>query len=63
MSFVGLLSPIFASLSEWLFLKTPPSPIIIVSTFVIIFGLWIIYKEELKQGYIVNTKKIPQEQV
>lgn len=63
MSFVGLLSPIFASLSEWLFLKTPPSPIILVSTFVIIFGLWIIYKEELKQGYIVKTKKTSQEQV
>jgi drug/metabolite transporter (DMT)-like permease len=58
MSFVGLLSPIFASFSEWLLLKTPPSPIILFSTFVIISGLWIVYKEELKQGYIIQNKKI-----
>jgi drug/metabolite transporter (DMT)-like permease len=54
MSFVGLLSPVFTSLSEWIFLKTLPSPLIIISTFVTLFGLWIVYKEELKQGYIVN---------
>lgn len=54
MSFVGLLSPIFTSFSEWILLKTPPSPIILMSTFVIIFGLWIVYKEELKLGYIVK---------
>jgi len=60
MSFVGLLSPIFASFSEWLILKTPPSPIILFSTFIIIFGLWIVYKEELKQGYIVQRKKVSE---
>ncbi len=60
MSFVGLLSPIFASFSEWILLKTPPSPVILLSTFVIIFGLWIVYKEELKQGYILQNKKKSQ---
>ena len=61
MSFVGLLSPIFASLSEWLLLKTPPNPVILLSTSVVLFGLWIIYQEELKQGYIVKkaeTQKV-----
>ena len=57
MSFVGLLSPVFASLSEWLLLKTPPSPIILASTCVIFFGLWIVYREELKQGYIIKGNK------
>lgn len=60
LSFVGLLSPIFASFAEWILLKTPPSPIILFSTFVIIFGLWIVYKEELKQGYIVQNKKLSE---
>lgn len=58
MSFVGLLSPIFASFSEWILLKTPPSPLILGSTFVIIFGLWLVYKAELKQGYIVKARKV-----
>ncbi|NGX40283.1 MAG: S-adenosylmethionine/S-adenosylhomocysteine transporter [Candidatus Anoxychlamydiales bacterium] len=58
MSFVGLLSPIFASFSEWILLKTPPSPLILGSTCVIIFGLWLVYKAELKQGYIVKSKKV-----
>jgi drug/metabolite transporter (DMT)-like permease len=58
MSFVGLLSPIFASFSEWFLLKTPPSPMILLSSFVIILGLWIVYKEELKQGYIIKKQKV-----
>jgi len=57
MSFIGLLSPIFASFSEWLLLKKSPSPIILFSSFIILFGLWIVYKEELKQGYIIKSKK------
>ncbi len=57
LSFVGLLSPIFASFSEWILLKTPPSVLVLGSTCIIIFGLWIVYKEELKQGYIVKSKK------
>lgn len=60
LSFVGLLSPIFASFSEWILLKTPPSPIILLSSGVIMFGLWIVYKEELKQGYIVQNKNVSE---
>lgn len=51
-SFVGLLSPIFASLSAWLFIGESPSPLIFVSTFIVMIGLSIFYKEEHKQGYI-----------
>lgn len=54
-SFMGLLSPIFASLNAWIFLGEMPSPIIFVSTGIVSIGLWIIYSAELKQGYIVRN--------
>lgn len=58
LSFVGLLSPVFASLSEWLILKQPPSLLILLSTAVVMIGLWIVYQEELRQGYIQPKVKI-----
>lgn len=61
LSFVGLLSPVFSSLSEWLILKQPPSLVILGSSLIVILGLWIVYQEELKQGYI-NTKKVQEAQ-
>ena len=59
LSFAGLLSPIFASLSGWLLLGEKPSPIIFVSTFVVCIGLWIVYQAELKQGYIKKSTPTP----
>ena len=56
LSFVGLLSPIFASLNAWIFLGESPSWIIFASTSIVSVGLWIVYREELKQGYIVSAK-------
>jgi drug/metabolite transporter (DMT)-like permease len=62
LSFVGLLSPLFASVSEWIILKQPPSLTILGSSGIIILGLWIVYQEELKQGYIIKKdKEIAQE--
>lgn len=55
LSFMGLLSPIFASLSSWLFLGETPSPVIFVSTAVLSCGLWLIYSAELRQGYILKN--------
>ncbi len=52
LSFVGLLSPIFASFSSWLFLNEQPSLLIFLSTGVLLVGLWLVYSAELKQGYI-----------
>jgi drug/metabolite transporter (DMT)-like permease len=52
LSFMGLLSPIFASLSGWLFLGEPLSWQIFLSTGLVSIGLWIVYRSELKQGYI-----------
>jgi drug/metabolite transporter (DMT)-like permease len=55
LSFMGVLSPIFASLTSWFFLGEPLSPIIFLSTGIVSLGLWLIYSAELRQGYIVKT--------
>lgn len=56
MSFAGLLSPIFASLNSWMLLGEPLSPVIFGSTAVVLLGLWIVYRTEIKQGYIKQEK-------
>jgi drug/metabolite transporter (DMT)-like permease len=55
LSFAGLLSPIFASLTSWLLLGEPISWVLISCTGIILFALYIVYSEELKLGY-VNKK-------
>lgn len=57
LSFMGLLSPIFASLHGWLFLDEPISWVIFASTAILSLGLWIVYSAELKQGYIVKSTR------
>jgi len=56
LSFIGLLSPIFASLHGFLFLGEPLSWLIFLSTGIVCLGLWIVYSAELKQGYIIKSK-------
>lgn len=51
-SFMGLLSPLFASLNSWLFLGEAPSLVIFLSTGIVSTGLWLVYSAELRQGYI-----------
>lgn len=55
LSFMGVLSPIFASINSWFFLGEPISPIIFLSTGIISLGLWLIYSAELRQGYIAKN--------
>jgi len=55
LSFMGLLSPIFASISSWLILNETPSPVIFLSTAVVSIGAWLVYSAELRQGYILKT--------
>lgn len=57
LSFMGLLSPIFASLHGWIFLSEIPSPLIFLSTAIVSSGLWIVYAAELKQGYMTRKQK------
>lgn len=56
LSFMGLLSPIFASLNSWILLGETPSWVILLSTGVVSLGLFIVYQAELRQGYIVKKK-------
>lgn len=56
LSFMGLLSPIFASLNGLIFLGEPISWTIMLSTGVVCLGLWIVYRAELKQGYILSNR-------
>ena len=55
LSFMGLLSPVFASIHGLIFLGEPISRIIIISTGIVSLGLWIVYRAELKQGYILKS--------
>lgn len=57
LSFMGVLSPIFASISSWFFLGEPLSPVIFISTGIVSLGLWLIYSAELRQGYILKTEQ------
>ena len=57
LSFMGLLSPVFASIISWILLGETPSWIILLSTGVVSIGLFIVYQAELKQGYIVKKEE------
>lgn len=61
LSFIGLLSPVFASLSGWLFLGEPLSWTILLSTGIVSSGLSLVYYAELKQGYIQKNSKPKEE--
>lgn len=61
LSFMGLLSPIFASINSWFFLGEQPSAAIFLSTGIVSLGLWLIYSAELRQGYIRTYKDAPTE--
>lgn len=52
LSFFGLLSPFFSSLTAWIILGEQPSPVICFSTCIVLLGLWIVYREELRLGYL-----------
>lgn len=56
LSFMGLFSPIFASLNSWIFLGESPSTIILLSTGIVSLGLYLIYSAELKQGYLLQSQ-------
>lgn len=57
LSFFGLFSPLFTSIHEWILLGIPPSIYILSSTAIVISGLWLYYKGELKQGYVPTETK------
>jgi drug/metabolite transporter (DMT)-like permease len=58
-TFFDLLSPLFASLNAYLFHSEPFHTIILLSTAVVSFGLLIVYRIEVKQGYVLTFKTSP----
>jgi len=56
LSFFGLLSPLFASLNAYLFFNESFNPIILLSSALVSVGLFIVYRIELQQGYVLASK-------
>ncbi len=54
---VGLSSPIFASINDWLLRGEPLSWAVFLSTAIIAIGLFLVYQTELKQGYIARKER------
>jgi drug/metabolite transporter (DMT)-like permease len=59
LSFMGLLSPVFASINSWILIGERPSWIIFCSTALLTAGLFIVYRAELRQGYIKSSSPQP----
>ena len=57
-SFFDLLSPLFASVNAYLFLDEPFHPIILLSAALVSFGLYVVYRIESKQGYVLTFKAL-----
>lgn len=58
LSFFGLFSPVFASFLSWIMVGEQLSWVIFLSTGIVSCGLFIVYRTEIKQGYI---RKVEQE--
>lgn len=56
-SFAGLTQPFFAAIFGWLFLNEIMHTAFWVSLFAVSLGLYLYYREELKQGFLIHHKK------
>lgn len=56
LSFAGLMTPLFAAFFGWMVLGETVQPSFFLSMGIIASGLWLIYAEELRLGYIVKKK-------
>lgn len=54
LSFAGLMTPLFAAFFGWLILGETVSLSFYLSMGIIAFGLWLVYSEELRLGYILK---------
>ena len=54
LSFFGFFTPIFAALFGWIWFKEPVSWSFFVTIGLVVCGLYLFYKEELKLGYIIK---------
>ena len=58
LSFAGLTTPLFAAFFGWLFLGETVSWTFFLASSLIFFGLWLVYAEELRLGYIIRKEKL-----
>lgn len=56
LSFLGLVSPFFASVTGYFVLHEPISWRILTSTAILSIGLFLVYQSELRQGYITSSE-------
>lgn len=54
LSFVGFMTPMFTALFDWLLLGQDVQPKFFVTLLIIGCGIYLFYKEELRQGYILS---------
>lgn len=57
LSFAGLMTPLFAAFFGWLIRGETVSWIFFLSVGIISLGLWLVYSEELRLGYIVRRSQ------
>ncbi len=62
LSFAGLMTPLFAAFFGWIILGETVSWTFFLSVGIISFGLWLVYAEELRLGYIVKKKSTNTQQ-
>jgi len=60
LSFFGLFSPIFASFLSWIMIGEKLSWVIFLSTGIVSCGLFVIYRTEIKQGYIRKEARVSE---
>lgn len=58
LTFAGLMTPLFTALFGWIFLGETVSWPFFVSLGIVSFGLWLVYSEELRLGYIIKKTKL-----
>jgi drug/metabolite transporter (DMT)-like permease len=61
LSFAGLTTPLFAAFFGWLVLRETVSWTFFISVGIISCGLWLVYAEELRLGYIVRRREAQPE--
>ncbi len=58
LSFAGLTTPLFAAFFGWLILGEAVPKAFFLALSIISLGLWLVYSEELRLGYIVKKKSV-----
>lgn len=59
LSFAGLMTPLFAAFFGWILLGETVPPSFFLSLGIIFVGLWLVYSEELRLGYLVKRESAP----